>query len=213
MRKAFLVAAVAGLASGAGAQSASLSIVASQTLVVSTVTTSLTLAIYGDADFGTHITGAAFGLSAIGGAGVVDGMALGSVASWGALGEDDLGDGGDGNHNGIIMGQIVFLPFLAPDASSALGSGPVLLANIDVTIFAGSNGVIDWSLVGLFDADFALEVIDADANPGGNPPGVVTQVLNPNFGSATVTVIDVVPAPSSFALLGLGGLVAGRRRR
>jgi len=210
MRKSIVVAAVAGLASAASAQTASLSIVASQTVVNSAVTTSITLAIYADADFGTHVTGAAFTLGATGGAGVVDGMALGSVAAWGGLGEDDLLDGGDGNYNGVIMGQIVFLPFIQPDAASALGAGPVLIANMNVTIAAGSSGVIDWTVGGGI-GTFALELIDVNANPGDNPPGETFQIAAPNFGSEQVTVI--IPAPSAMALLGLGGLVAGRRRR
>ncbi len=209
MRKSIVMAAVAGVASAASAQTASLSIVASQSVVNSAVTTSITLAIYADADFATNVAGAAFTLGATGGAGVVDGMALGSVPTWGGLGEGDLGDGGDGNYNGVIMGQIIFLPFIEPDPASALGSGPVLIANMVVTIVAGSTGVIDWTVGGGI-GTFALELFDANANPDGNPPGESFQIAAPVFGSEQVTVI---PAPSALALLGLGGLVAGRRRR
>ncbi len=204
--KSCVLLAVAGFASGALGQTASLSIVASQTIVDSSVSTSITLAVYGDADLGTHIASARFGLSATGGAGVVDGIALGAVASWGVLGEEDLGDGGDGNHNGIHLGQIIFSPFIPPDPASALGSGPVLLANFTVSIAAGSFGVIDWALVGLHDGiNPTLETFAAHPATEGN-----FYPFEPDFGSASV---QVIPAPSGMALLGLGGLVAGRRRR
>jgi uncharacterized protein (TIGR03382 family) len=47
---------------------------------------------------------------------------------------------------------------------------------------------------------------------GGDPedPAYVSKQVAGNFGSAQITVI---PSPSSLALLGLGGLVVGRRRR
>ncbi|MFK7760177.1 MAG: PEP-CTERM sorting domain-containing protein [Phycisphaerales bacterium] len=209
MKNAIALAAVAGIASAAAAQSGSLSIVASQSVVDSTATSSITLQIFGDADFGTHLTGAAFMLNAEGGAGVVDSISLDSVGAWGALGQDSFGDAGDGNHAGVIMGQITFLPFIQPDAASALGAGPVLLATMNVSIAALSAGDVTWTLAGGI-GTFALEVIDVNANPLGNPPGEITALAAPSFGSATVSV---VPAPSAMALLGLGGLVAGRRRR
>tara|TARA_R110002073_G_scaffold147687_3_gene300795 strand:+ start:122123 stop:122758 length:636 start_codon:yes stop_codon:yes gene_type:complete len=206
MKNAIALAAVAGIATAAAAQSGSLSIVASQATVDSTLTTSFTLSVYGDADFATHITGAAFNLNASGGDMVTDMVASG--AAWGGLGFEDQGHTGGGN-TGMIMGQITFLPFIAPDPASALGNGPVFLGSFAVTIAADSSGTIDWSLAGGI-GTFALEVIDVNANPGGNPPGLITQLASPDFGSVSV---NVVPAPSAMAVLGLGGLVAGRRRR
>ncbi len=203
-----VLGAVCGLASVAAAQSASLSIVASASVIDSYNTTSVTLSVYGDSDFGTHITGAAFRLNAVGTGGFVESMSVLSVPSWGELGFDDFGDGGEGNYNGLIMGQIVFLPFIQPDPASALGNGPVLLATFEVNFVLGAVGYVEWTLDGGL-GGFALEVIDVDANPGGSPPGEVMQFASPSFGSAMV----LVPAPSSLALLGVGGLVAGRRRR
>jgi len=206
MKNAIALAAVAGIASAAAAQTGALSIVSSHATVDSTMTTSFTLSVYGDADFGTHLTGAAFNLGAVGGGMVTDMVASG--AAWGGLGFEDLGHTGGGN-TGMIMGQITFLPFIAPDAASALGNGPVFLGSFAVTIAADSAGQIDWTLAGGI-GTFALEVIDVNANPGGNPPGEITGLASPSFGSVSV---NVVPAPSAMALLGLGGLVAGRRRR
>ena len=208
MNKMIMMAAVAGMASGAWAQSASLSIIAS-TVDYSLPNPTTTLSVYADADFGTHITGAAYTLSAVGGLGFVESIEISSHASWGSLGFDDLGDGGAGNHNGMIMGQITFLPFIAPDAASALGNGPVLLGSFAVTFAANQGGVVDWTVGGGI-GTYALEVIDVNGNPGGNPPGEYFQIAAPDFGSTQVVIF---PAPSSAALLGIAGVVAGRRRR
>jgi hypothetical protein len=210
MKKTVVMAAVAGVASAAAAQTATLSIVPSQAVVDSTMTTSITLSVFADADFATHVTGAAFTMNATGGAGVVGGMTQSSVAAWGALGQDDFGDAGDGNHAGTIMGQIVFLPFIQPDAASILGSGPVLIGTFTVDIVADSEGIVNWSAGAIANTEFMIELIDVNANPGQNPPGETFKILDPQVIGATV---EVIPTPSSIALLGLGGLVAGRRRR
>tara|TARA_R110000737_G_scaffold2923_5_gene8533 strand:+ start:29442 stop:30071 length:630 start_codon:yes stop_codon:yes gene_type:complete len=209
MKKMIVLAAIAGLASGAVAQNASLSIVASSTIPIGGLNPTATLSVYADADFGTHITGAAYTLSAVGGLGLVESIEINSHATWGSLGFDDLGDGGAGNHNGMIMGQITFLPFIVPDAASALGNGPVLLGSFAVTFAANQGGVVDWTVGGGL-GTFALEVIDVNANPGGNPPGEYFQIAAPDFGSTRVVIF---PTPSSAALLGIAGVVAGRRRR
>ncbi len=209
MAKHIVIASLAGIASGTFAQTASLSIVASQSVVDITMTTAITLSVYADADFGTHITGAAFTLNALGDNGTITYVESNGAAAWGALGEDDFGDGGQGNHNGLVMGQVVFLPYIQPDVASALGHGPVFLASFTVGIRSGVGSIIDWSVGGGI-GTFALEVIDVNGNPGGNPPGVVTQVADPVFRS---TRVYMFPAPSSGALLGLSVLVANRRRR
>ncbi len=130
----------------------------------------------------------------------------------GALGEDDFGDAGNGDHAGFIMGQVVFLPFIQPDPASALGNGPVLLGSFTVTADPNTwDDYVTWTVGGGI-GTFALEIIDVNGNPGGNPPGEVYQIANPDFGSASV-VIGTIPTPSSAVVLGLGGLVAGRRRR
>ncbi len=208
MRMHIVLASIAGLASAASAQTASLSIIPEGNVVTPGGTT--TLSVYADADFGTHVTGAAFTLNAVGGAGRVESIVSNGPASWGALGEGDFGDAGDGNHAGFIMGQIVFLPFIQPDAASALGNGPVFLGSFTVTIAATApGGFIDWTVGGGI-GTFALELIDVNANPGGNPPGEIIQIADPDFGT---TRVHIFPAPSSGALLGLGALVATRRRR
>ncbi len=202
MKNTVTLIAFAGIASLATAQSGSFSIVPSALTVDSSGGAStITLAVYGDADFGTAISGGGVGLSAVGGTGIVSGMTA-AVAPWGALGFMDNGDGGDGNYNGLIFGQLIFPPFIPAAAESMLGQGAVLLGNFTVTIAADSAGVIDWSTVGGI-GDFDMEIFDEAS-------GLFTQLSSVTAGSASVTV---VPAPSALALLGLGGIAAGRRRR
>jgi len=203
MKNALALIAVAGIASAASAQSGSLSITSSAATVDSTTTTSFTLSVWGDADFGTHISGGGFAMNAVGGAGVVTGMTAASTA-WGALGFEDLGYAADGNHNGMIFGQLIFPPFIPADPASALGAGPVLLGTFAVSIAANSAGTVDWSTAGGV-GDFILEIFTDDGAAGS-----FTQLAQVAQGS---TSVNVVPAPSAMALLGLGGLVAGRRRR
>ena len=204
MKNAIALAAVAGIASAAAAQTATLNIVASQTLVDSTVTNMITLSVYGSADFGTHVSGGGFSLSAAGGAGVVGAMA-GAPEAWGAIGLNDLGDGGNGNYAGLVFGQLIAPPFFPPDVASDFSGGEVLLATFTVEILAGSEGVIDWSTaIAPVGGGVVLQIFDAGDDS-------LTDVLSGSFGSSGA--VTVVPAPSAMALLGLGGLVAGRRRR
>ena len=206
MKKTVIMAAVAGLASGAAAQTASLSIVASQATVDTTLTTSFTLSVYAESSIGTHVTGAAFNINGFG-SNMINSMTA-SSAAWGGLGFEDLGHDGNGS-SGMIMGQITFLPFIPPNAASALGNGPVYIGSFVVELAVDTYVDYEWTLGGGI-GTFALEVIDVYANPTANPPGVITQITDVEFGSFA---IRTVPAPSSLALLGFGGLVAGRRRR
>ncbi len=203
MKSTITLVAVAGLASAAAAQTGSLSIVPSAMTVDSTTTTSFTLSVYADADFGTAVAGGGYSLSATGGAGIVTNMTVG-VPDWAALGFQDDGHAGDGNYNGVIFGQLIFPPFIPADPGSLLDSGPVLISTFTVTIASDSAGVIDWSTGGGV-GPFVIEIFTDD---GGS--GSFTQLTDLDFGGAQV---NVVPAPSAMALLGLGGLVAGRRRR
>ncbi len=205
MKNAFTLIAVAGIASASTAQTGSLSIVPSAMTVDSTTTTSFTLSVYGDADFGTAIAAGRFSLSAVGGAGIVTDMSF-SVVDWATLLEDQ-GHAGDGNYADVAFGQLVFPPFFPPADDSLLGDEPVYLGSFAVTIAADSIGVIDWSTGG-GDGDTVMEIF-TDIGGGGFFFTQLTE-LEMNFGGASV---NVVPAPSAMALLGLGGLVAGRRRR
>ncbi len=206
MRNTAILLAAAGLASAAGAQTGSLSLsVSGGTVDTTGGAATFTLAVWGDAGFGDAIAGGGFSLSAVGGAGIVTDMTT-SVPDWAALGFQDNGHGGDGNYNGVIFGQLIFPPFIPAAAESMLGNGPVLVASFSVTVAADSAGVIDWSIGGGV-GPFIMEIYTDDGASGS-----FTQLTEADitFGGASIMIF---PAPSSVALLGLGGLVAGRRRR
>jgi len=202
MRNAVVLMTMAGIASAAGAQTASLSIVASHATWDSTVTSTITLSVYASADFGTHIVGGGFSLSAVGGESVI-GMDA-AAASWGALGENDRGYAGDGNYTGLVFGQLVFPPLFPPNAASDFTGGEVFVASVVVELSQVQFGGVEWTLgADPLGGGVVLQVFDAADNS-------TTDVTVANFGSAA---IFVVPSPSVLAVLGLGGLVAGRRRR
>ncbi len=198
-----MLCAISGLASAAAAQSGALMIVASQTVVDSTITSVVTLSVYASADFGTHIEGGSFALDAQGGEGIVTGMD-GEAVPWAVPGDNDRGHLGDGNYLGFVYGQLVFEPFFPPAIESALDSGPVHIVTFTVDIAAFEYGVINWMLTA--DALAPDEFFGVyDQNIGSS-----TLISNVSFGSVQIAV---VPAPAGFTAIALGGVVFGRRRR
>jgi len=203
MKNTLVLVAVAGLASVAAAQSGSLSMTASGVNIDVDSIASFTLSVWGEANFGTHIAGGGFGLSAVGADGFVTNMTA-SVPAWGVLGFQDNGHTGGGNYAGVIFGQLIFPPVIAPSAESALGNGPVQIASFSVSVFVNGPRIIDWSVTDI-GGDFILEVFDESDSS-------FTQLTAADIDLGGITVI-IFPAPSSVALLGFGGLFAGRRRR
>lgn len=198
--KQVILGSIAGLASVAAAQSASFSIVPSATVVDCSVTTSFTLSVYADADFGTAIAGGEVGLMAVGGDGVLDVTA--EAAAWGAGFQNDRGHDGSGGHNGLVFGQLIFPPILPPHPNSTL-PGLVLVGVFTVTIPINSGGtLIDWTTTG-GQGPFALEVFD-DADSS------FTQLTDVQHGGASMFIC---PSPSSCGVFILAGLVGVRRRR
>ncbi len=207
MKSILSVSSIALFAGVASAQSGSLSIVASTATVDTTgAAATVTLAVYGDADFGDAIAGGEFALDGIvpTDEAVVD--MTGSAAAWGALGEQDNGYAGGGSYNGLIFGQLIFPPFINPDAASMLGNGPVLLGTVTVTIAADTLGVWSWTTAG-GNGPFMLEIF---TDNGAEGEFVQLTSADISHGSASVYI---VPTPSSVSLLGLGGLALTRRRR
>ncbi len=205
MKNAITLAAVAGIASAAAAQTATLNIVASQSSVTPGITSAITLSVYASADFGTHIVGGGFALDAVGGAGDIGAMTATPV-SWGAAASNDRGDGGDGNYIGLVFGQTVFPDFgFPPNPASDFTGGEVLVATFSVEVLAGASGVVDWTIAVDSLSQFTMQIFDSVS-------GDSTVASSVNFGTVRVG-FPIIPAPSSMALLGLGGLVAGRRRR
>ncbi len=191
---------LAGLATAASAQSGGLSLVPGVTTLDSTVTTVFTLGVYANADFGTHVFGGGFNLINSGDAGTITSMEF-THASWGEFGGNDFGHAGNGNHDGIRFGQF-FIPGLTPPLpDSALQDGQLLIGTFEVTIAAGAGGIIEWTTALNPGSTSLVEIFDSADNS--------TTQLQGSHGSARI----VLPAPSSAAILGIGGLIAGRRRR
>lgn len=204
--KAVVCIMIAGVASTAMAQSASLNVVASQSVVDPGPggLAIVTLSVYASADFGSHIAGGEFALvDDSDGLGLVTGMDA-SAAAWGGFGENDRGWGGGTAYTGLVFGQLIAPPFFPPSEDSRFTGGEVLLGTIQVEIEAPQFWVLDFH-AGAGLGPFVLEIFD-------EADGALTQLTaqEVSFGS---TRIVVVPAPASLALIGVGGLVAGRRRR
>ena len=196
MKNTIAIAAIAGFAAAATAGDSFTLSISAPTMVAEGAT--FQVDVFGDATVGTHMLGGSFSMSS--GSGLISGMSW-TPATWSAFNTDN-GYAGNGDYNSVIFGQIVIpgIPgFDTPAAGSALGS---LIGSFEVTLGAGT-GDINFAINA--GNPFSLETITQGV-AGSNQSGSA----NTNLGSATVTV---TPAPSAMALLGLGGLVAGRRRR
>lgn len=200
MKNAIALAAVAGLATAASAQSWSLSISGAPASIDTTVTTVFTVDIIANADFGTHVSGGSFELDSTGADAAVVNVTA-SAAMWAAVGENDRGYLGNGDHAGLVFGQVIFPPFFPPSADSALPGA--IVGSLVIEVLAGSEGILNLNLAADGQSPFGLEIW----NEG---DGAFNNTAAGSYGSASV---NLVPAPSAMALLGLGGLVAGRRRR
>ncbi len=195
MKNTVALIAVAGIASVAAAQNFSLSMTPSVTSTGEGG--SFTISVYGDADQGSHLLGGAFSLTSD--SALIDSMSW-SNAAWSAFNTDN-GYAGNGNYNDVIFGQLVIPGIFPPAAGSEVGS---LIGSFQVNLAAAGFGDINFQLVA-GSGDFSLQTVDSVS---GDLYDDASGQLS--LGSGTVTV---TPAPSALALLGLGGLAAGRRRR
>jgi len=195
MKSTIALVAIAGFAAAASAQNFSLSINAPTEVTEGAV---FTIDVIGDADTGTHMLGGGFSLTS--GSGLIADMAW-TPAEWSAFNTDN-GYAGNGDHAGVIFGQLLIfgIPgFDVPGEGSDLGMS---IGSFQVTLGAGS-GVIDFAL----NAGEPFTLQSYDVNDGAVASSADGQLA---LNGARVTV---TPAPSALALLGLGGLAAGRRRR
>jgi uncharacterized protein (TIGR03382 family) len=201
MKSTIALVAIAGFAAAASAgNSFSLSIAGAPASVDATAGATITVDIIGDASVGTHMLGGSFSMTS--GNAMVSGMTW-TPAAWSAFNTDG-GYAGNGDYNAVIFGQLVIPgvpPFDVPAAGSEVGSA---IGSFQIMIAAGSAGVLDLTLNG--QSPFSLETLDLAAGTTANSTDDGSLSLN---GAS----INVTPAPSAMALLGLGGLVAGRRRR
>ena len=196
MKNALTLIAIAGMASVASAQNFSLTISAPTFVDEGAV---FTIDVSGDADIGTHMLGGSFSLSS--GSGLISNMTW-TAASWSSFNEED-GYSGNGDYGSVVFGQLI-LPGIPPFDQGAPGSElGGIIGSFQITLVAEGTGDIVFSLNA--EDPFTLETIDPSNGDGGNSADG-----NLTLNGATVTV---TPAPSALALLGLGGIAAGRRRR
>ena len=193
----------AGFATSALAQTASFTVVPSVNTIDATNTTVFTVDVFASADFGTHISGGAFGFDSIDGGGAVSDI-QGGAQPWAAVGENNFGYAGNGDHNGLVFAQVIFPPFFPPASETALSGGPVLVASFQFSLFAGALDRLEVNLTTLDSAPFALEIFDENT-------GSFTQISSQDIQLGSFVV--QIPAPSATALFGLAALGATRRRR
>ena len=182
--KTVAIAAVAGLAVAASAQSVKLTFAAtaSEINVGDTVSWSV------EASF--------TGLSATGYFGGFNGDMLASDNSLGTAGNFNNLMGFEGvpaSANGADVNVNIFNSALLGSDDQSLG----VFFTFDVV--AEAEGALSYSTAGiatLFNSDFIFD------------PAIEFNVFPVN-----TDTVNIVPAPGALALLGLGGLVAGRRRR
>ena len=203
MKNTVLLIALAGLTTVASAEDFILSIAGAPTTIDATNGATITIDIIGDSTHGEVMMGGRF--SMISGSGLISDMAW-TPAPWSeAFGSDD-GYAGNGDYNDVTFGQISHQGEANP--LSFLG---MPIGSFQIQIAAGSFGVIDLELVG--GLPFALQTAFWPFD--GFPTGGAFDVRDSSDGNLILNgaSINVVPAPSALALLGLGGLAASRRRR
>lgn len=110
--------------------------------------------------------------------------------------------------NRVNFGQLPkVLPGGIPNPNFS-GANPLTVFSMDMTAGAGAHNITlssIWTRLGS-PATNEFKIYTTETGTNKKPASEATQ------SSATITVVPV-PAPASMALLGLGGLVAGRRRR
>ena len=204
MKNAFAIAVVAGLAAAASAQDMTISMVAPASVAQNST---YTVEVWGSVSGGNWVQGtsamAGFGIGATtNDDGLVASITTSTIAGWAqgfgtngtVVGADLLGTSG---------GQIANVFNLNPGINL---SNPIMLFTFDVTVGAGV-GTVTYS----------------PSNP--NPNGALSyypvstngaSVIAPNTAGTNLILTgastQIVPAPASLALLGLGGLAARRRR-
>ena len=203
MKNTVLLIALAGLTTAAMAEDFSLSIAGAPTTIDATNGATITIDIIGDSTHGEFLIGGSFSL--VSGSDMISGISW-TRRNW-FFGGDD-GYAGNGNFSEITFQQIIFQsdPFHLSGLGSAIGS-------FQIQIAAGSFGAIDLSLIA--GTPYTLET--AFGNNQQPPVGGAFDFMNDTEPGNNLILngasINIVPAPSSLALLGLGGLAASRRRR
>ena len=205
MKNTIALIALAGIASAATAGGETFSLTMNTVSEVdATDAVTITVDVVGDSSFGTHLLGGEFGLSSGSNSMITD--IRWTNAAW-STANGNGGYDGAGNNGTIVFGQLVVLTDLfdfLPGAGSELGGS---IGSFQIDIAAGSAGTLDLSF--LTTDRFALKTVDVDEDAR------TTASMDSNSGTLSLNgaSIEVTPAPSALALLGLGGIAAGRRRR
>ena len=198
MKKSIALIAVAGIAYSASAQDFNLSIHGPTEIAEGAV---FSIDVIGDASVGTHMLGGGFSLVTSFGESLIENIVW-TPAAWSAFNSDN-GYDGNGSHNGVIFGQLIIpdIPgFDVPAAGSGLGQA---IGSFQITTGA-LNGVSSFTMELVAADPFSLQVIDITT-------GDTFSSADGNLLLDSFTI--VFPAPSTLALIGFGGLAAGRRRR
>ena len=205
MKNTIALIALAGIASAATAGGETFSLTMDTVASVdATEAVTITVDVIGDSSFGTHLLGGEFGMSSGSNSMITD--IRWTNAAW-STANGNGGYDGAGNNGTIVFGQLVVLTDLfdfLPGAGSELGGS---IGSFQIDIAAGSAGTLDLSF--LTTNRFALKTVDVDE------VARTTASMDSSNGvlSLNGASIEVTPAPSALALLGLGGIAAGRRRR
>ena len=218
--KSCVLLAIAGIASGALGQVATLDMVADG---VWDGDNRMTLSVFVDSDYSrpgfsaTNVVMAQFSLVAIGENSTVEDVTMIEGPGWEQnqfLSMTDAGYDGEGGHGGFaVHHNTAFFPWFRPDELSSFEDGPVFLASFEMTLSEPItlDTELGWEFgeyweYGLY--PYTLTLFDINANPNAIPgEEEFVSASDIEFGSF------YIPSPSGLAILGLGGLFAGRRRR
>jgi conserved repeat domain len=197
MKKALALAAVAGLASVAAAQSLTLNISADR--ATANVGDTITYTVSANTAASTYILNVNVHF-------VASDAGLGSASafSWNSWASAT----NNGNASGASLDNVrggQSLLFGAID-----GSNPIVLGTFTVT--AGAEGELSYGVVKGTAAASAMFITQrSDQGPFG--PQFTFASATANGFSLNADSVRIIPAPGAMALLGLGGLAAARRRR
>ena len=181
----------------------------------------MTLSVFVDSDYSrpgfdvTHVVMAQYSLNAIGENSTVVDVSMIEGPGWEQDDPNliDAGYDGNGGHAGFAMAQVYFLPFIRPDDLSSFEDGPVFLAKYEITLSEPitTETELGWEFgeyIEYGNYPYTLSLFDITANPNAIPgEEEFVSASDIEFGSF------YIPSPSGLAILGLGGLFAGRRRR
>jgi hypothetical protein len=220
MKSCVVLAAIAGIASGASGQVATFDMVADG---VWDGDNRMTLSVFVDSDYSTqgfdptHVLISTFSLEAIGENSTVEEVSLLESPGW----QDDVflfdeGYDGAGGHAGFSALQRAFVPFVLPDEASSLADGPVFVASFEVILSEPitSETELGWRFAAYDRPEdnltgwLPLEMIDIYANPAG-VGGESKWFFEDDIEMGTF----YIPSPSGLMVLLGAGYVGVRRRR